>query len=100
MTRKEQEQPKGAYSRIPPFKTLEEEAAFWDTHSTEEFADELISVEDVKLVKARPKRTLTVRFEADTFAELSKEAAEKGIGLSTLTHMVILEHLQARKRAS
>jgi Cys-tRNA synthase (O-phospho-L-seryl-tRNA:Cys-tRNA synthase) len=100
MTRKDQEQPKVTYSRIPTFKTIEEEAAFWDTHSSEEFADELTPVEDVKFVKARPKRTLTVRFEEDTFEELTREAREKGIGPSTLARMVILEHLRARRSAS
>ncbi len=47
-----------------------------------------------------PKRTLTVRFEEDMFEELIKEAEKKGIGPSALTHMAILEHLQARRRAS
>lgn len=28
-------------SRIPRFTSIEEEAAFWDTHSIEDFADEL-----------------------------------------------------------
>jgi hypothetical protein len=98
MTR--QERPKSAKSRIPTFKTIEEEAAFWDTHSSEEFADELTPVENVKFVKARSKRALTVRVDEDTFEELNKEAREKGIGPSTLARMLILEHLQARKRAS
>ena len=47
MTREEQEQSKGTKSRIPTFKTIEEEAAFWDTHSSEEFAGELTPVENV-----------------------------------------------------
>lgn len=100
MTGKEQEQPRTTRSRIPTFKTIEEEAAFWDTHSSEEFADELTPVENVKFVKARPKRALTVRLEEDTFEELTKEAREKGIGPSTLARMVILEHLQAGRRVS
>jgi hypothetical protein len=33
---------KSTRSRIPTFKTIEDEAAFWDAHSSEEFADELI----------------------------------------------------------
>jgi len=98
MTR--QERPKSAKGRIPTFQTIEEEAAFWDTHSSEEFADELTPVENVKFVKARTKRALTVRVDEDTFEELNKEAREKGIGPSTLARMLILEHLQARKRAS
>ena len=97
MTSKEQERPKMTRSRIPTFKTLEEEAAFWDTHSSEEFADELTPVEDVKFVKARSKKALTVRVDEDMFEELSREAREKGIGPSTLARMVILEHLRARR---
>ena len=100
MTGKEQGRTKVTRSRIPTFKTIEEEAAFWDTHSSEEFADELTPVENVKFVKARPKKALTVRFEEDTFEELTREAREKGIGPSTLARMVILEHLQARRKVS
>src|SRR6266852_6095920 len=97
MIREEQEQPKAPKSRIPAFKTIEEEAAFWDTHSSEEFADELTPVEDVKFVKASSKKTLTVRFDEETFEELTREAREKGIGPSTLARMLILEHLQVRR---
>jgi hypothetical protein len=100
MTRKERERSKITKSRIPAFKTLEEEEAFWDTHSSEEFADELIPVENVKFVKVGAKKALTVRFDEDTFEELTREAREKGIGPSTLARMVILEHLRARRRAS
>lgn len=97
MTRKEQEQPKVPKSHIPAFQSIEEEAAFWDSHSSEEFAYELIPVENVKFVKAGSRKALTVRFDEDTFEELSKEAREKGIGPSTLARMVILEHLRARR---
>ncbi len=97
MTRKEQEQPKVKRSRIPTFKTIEEEAAFWDTHSSEEFADELTPVENVKFVRASSKKALTVRIDEDTFEELTREAREKGIGPSTLARMLILEHLRARR---
>lgn len=97
MTKKEREQPKTSKSRIPTFKTIEEEAAFWDTHSSEEFADELTPVENVEFVKARSKKALTVRFDEETFEELAREASEKGIGPSTLARMLILEHLRARR---
>lgn len=90
-------------SRIPPFKTIEEEAEFWDTHSIEEFADELEPVTDVKFVRARQRKALTVRLEEQSFEALSSEARERGVGPSTLARMVLLEHLRNReqkKRAS
>ena len=100
MTRQEQEGTKAYKSRIPTFKTIEEEAAFWDAHSSEEFADELTPVENVKFVKEHSKKALTVRFDEDVFEELTQEAKEKGIGPSTLARMVILEHLRMRRSAS
>jgi hypothetical protein len=100
MTGNQQNRTKDTKSRIPTFKTIEEEAAFWDTHSSEEFANELTPVENVEFVKVRSKKALTVRFDEDMFEELTKEAREKGIGPSTLARMVILEHLRARGRAS
>jgi hypothetical protein len=100
MTNKEQGQHKVSKSRIPNFKTIEEEADFWDTHSSEEFADELTPVDDVRFVRVNNKKALTVRIEDDTYEELSREAREKGIGPSTLARMLILEHLQAKRKAS
>jgi len=97
MTNNEQEQPTDTKNHIPTFKTIEEEAAFWDTHSSEEFAEELTPVENVKFVKAGSKKALTVRFDEETFEELAREAKEKGIGPSTLARMVILEHLRTRR---
>ena len=52
----EKEQTDAANSRIPAFKTVEEEASFWDTHSSEEFADELTLVDDVQFVKVNPRK--------------------------------------------
>ena len=61
-------------SHIPQFATVEEEAAFWDTHSIEDFADELELVTDVKFVRARHTRAITVRLGEEAYAALSKTA--------------------------
>lgn len=58
---------------------------------------------DVKFVRARQRKALTVRLEEQSFEALSREARERGIGPSTLACMVLLEPLQNRaqkKRAS
>ena len=91
MARAEQEQPptkQQAKSRMPTYKTVEDEAAFWDTHDLTEFEDELGEVTDVKFVKARPKKKgLTVRLEQETLTRLTQQAREKGMGRSTLVRM-------------
>lgn len=91
-----------AKSRIPTFRTVEEEAAFWDSHSTTEFEDELEEVADVRFVvtRARPKKAITVRLSEDTVAALTERAREQGVGPSTLIRMWILERLRQRSRAS
>lgn len=97
MTRAEQVQRPGGRrdrSRIPTFKTVAEEAAFWDTHSSAEFEDELEVVTDVRFVRARPKKGITVRLDEDTLAALTRQAHQQGIGSSTLARRWILERLR------
>lgn len=86
---------KGESSRIPIFKNVEEEAEFWDTHDLTELEDELELVTDVRFVKARPQKALTVRLDQDTFAAVSQEARKQGIGSSTLARLWILERVRA-----
>jgi hypothetical protein len=83
-------------SRIPHFKTLEEEAEFWDAHSTTEFEDEFEPVTEVKFVVRRSPvtRALTVRVDEQTFRRLAEQASRQGIGPATLARMWILEHLR------
>ena len=95
--RRKQESFEQRESRIPHFATVEEEAEFWDTHSIEDFADEFETVTDVKFVRARHTRAITVRLEEETYEALSKEAQAKGVGPSTLTRMLLLEHLQKKE---
>jgi hypothetical protein len=89
-------------SRIPRFKGVEEEAEFWDTHSTTEFEDEFEEVDDVKFVvrRAPVDKALTVRVDRDTFAKLVEEARSRGIGPTTLVRMWILEHLRGPREKS
>jgi predicted DNA binding CopG/RHH family protein len=84
-------------SRIPEFKSREEEARFWDTHSFADYWDEL------KPVKVRVAKNLsegiTIRFDRETLNSLRKEAAHKGIGATTLIRMWILERLNQHNTA-
>src|SRR5258708_25261614 len=78
-------------SRIPHFKTREEEAQFWDTHSLADFADELKAV-DVKV--ERPLgHILGVRLDTKTIDALAAIGRKKGIGPSTLARIWIMERL-------
>lgn len=79
-------------SRIPEFKTIEEEAKWWDTHDITDYLDELKPVK-VRFAK-NLSRGLTIRLDLETLSRLRKQAKEKGIGPTTLIRMWILERLQ------
>ena len=76
--------------KIPRFKSREEEAEFWDTHSPLEYGE----WEEVELKVARPlTHTLAVRLDARTIDRLASAARKKGLGPSTLARMWLLERL-------
>ncbi|MGH2559377.1 MAG: CopG family antitoxin [Thermomicrobiales bacterium] len=89
---------------IPDFKSIEEEAAFWDTHDFTDYLDEFKPV-TIRVSKNFRSQTLsngiTVRLDAPTLVQLREFAQQKGIGPSTLARMWILEKLHEEvKRAA
>lgn len=84
-------------SRIPEFKSLEEEAKFWDTHSFVDFEDETEDVEIVWEVDKPRKETLVLRVQKNFKDRLKKTARKKGLNVSTLARMWLMEKLQASK---
>ena len=81
---------------IPQFKSLEEEAEFWDKHSPLDFPDEWVEVKRVKV--ARPLgHILAVRLDARTIDRLAEVGRAKGLGPSTLARMWLLERLEQDK---
>lgn len=82
---------RNAKSRIPEFKTIKEEARWWDTHDIADYLDELKPVE-VHFAK-NLSRGLTIRLDSNTLTKLRKQAKEKGIGPTTLIRMWVLERL-------
>ncbi|MEA2076067.1 MAG: CopG family antitoxin [Euryarchaeota archaeon] len=81
-------------NKIPIFKSIEEEAEFWDTHDTEEFADEF---EEVEVKFARPlkhKWMLTIELDEETFNQMKKLAEGVGKEPGVLIRSWVLEHLK------
>ena len=85
--------------RIPTFHSVEEEAAFWDSHDSADFEDEFTEVTDVQFVRAKPKKAISVRLEEASLQQLTQEARQKGMGPSTLARMWILEQLRRSESA-
>ncbi len=84
--------PTEAHGRIPAFRSIEEEAAFWDTHSVTDFGDELQPVQ--LRVNRNLSAPLTVRLDPADRAELARRAKAQGIGPSTLVRMWVKDRLR------
>lgn len=85
-------------SRIPKFKSYEEEANWWDTHDTTEFEDEF---KPVKLEFVKPlEHILGVRMDSKTLTQLTELGSEIGIGPSTLVRMWVMEKLKTDSKKS
>ena len=83
--------------RIPKFKSEQEEAKFWHTHSVTDYLHELKEVHNVKFPKPR-KRLISVRMDDAMIKPLKKIAAAKGIGYLTLIRIWIAERLFRERR--
>lgn len=82
--------------KLPRFKSRDEEALFWDTHSPLDFPE----FKEVKVEIARPLgHVLAVRLDARTIDQLGDIGRSKGLGASTLARMWLLERLQAEGEA-
>ena len=81
-------------SRIPKFKTIAEEAEFWDTHEFTEFEDELEDVDIVFELDKPREETLVVRMQKEVKDKMKKMARRKGLNVSTLARTWIMEKIQ------
>ena len=82
-------------SRIPKFKTIAEEAEFWDTHEFTEFEDELKDVDIVFELDKPREESLVLRVQKGFKNRLTKLARSKGLNVSTLARMWLMEKMQA-----
>lgn len=87
---------KNKKSKIPNFKSYEEEAKFWDTHDFTEFADELEDVDLVVQLNQPKETTLILRLQKKLKDRLVMVAKAKGVRVSALARMWITEKLNSR----
>lgn len=76
---------------IPPFKTLDEEAEFWDTHDTADFGK--VPLLSLPLLEIEKEDSLTLRLQKSVKSKLTRVARAKGISVGTLSRMWLIEKL-------
>ena len=79
--------------KIPKFKSDQEAAQFWDTHSLIEFEDNLELVKEKVFVKPE-KQVMTIRVDKKLANAMKAIAREKGINYSTLARMWLIERIK------
>ena len=83
---------------IPHFKSDEEAAEFWDTHSVADYLDELEPAPDVRF-RLQNLKQISLRLSPGQIMTLKVIAARKGIGYQTMLRMWITERLQQERPA-
>ncbi len=79
---------------IKPFKTLDEEAKFWDTHDTSKvFENPKVSISDLLELEPKKDVVMTVRVQKAVKDKIEKIAKTKGINSTTLSRMWLIERL-------
>jgi predicted DNA binding CopG/RHH family protein len=77
--------------QIPKFKTQEEAAKYWETHSFEDYHKGTNKGEIVFVKKA--KKTVAIRLDPNDIKSVEKIAERKGLSYTALLRMWIKEHL-------
>lgn len=95
MAQQKETQPK----KVPKFRSEQEAAEFWDTHSPLDYPEEFKEVQ-VSFDRPLIKRGLTIKLSEETIEELRSIANHQGIGPSTLVRMWILERLGEKEESS
>lgn len=83
-------------NKIPDFRTLAEEAAFWDTHDTTDFEADFEEV-DVEFELPLLKRGLTITLDEPYLSQLKDLAAQQQSNAASLAKEWLLERLSVTK---
>lgn len=77
---------------IKPFKTLKDEATFWDTHDVSRvFSHPKTSLSHLLAIEPTKKTSVTIRLQASIKKKIETIARKKGINSSTLSRMWLVE---------
>ena len=82
-------------SKIPKFKSEEEEAKFWNTHDLTNYLDEFEEVNEEIIItaKKRTKKLISIRMDEDIIVALKLAADKKRMPYQTLIQSWLVEKL-------
>lgn len=85
-------------NKFPDFNkmTREEEAHWWDTHDLGDYWDEMKNVEIIFELQKPKEETLILRLQKNVKDGLAEVAKSKGVNVSTLARMWLVEKLRTQ----
>jgi len=86
---------------MKPFKTLEEEAVFWDTHDVSGLImNPKAALSSLLKIEKEKEASITIRVQKSVKDHLVEIARKKGINPSTLSRMWIIEKMRENVQSS
>lgn len=80
--------------KIPTFKSIREEAEFWDNNDAGDFMDELKIVDGVYSPSGEVKTTMTIRLDIGLKEKIDQIAKAYDISASSLVRMWMVDRLR------
>jgi len=81
--------------KVPKFKGVNEERAFWDSHDATDYLDDFKEAKDVVFVRPK-KQVLSVRMDPKVLHKLRELADEEGLPPTTYARMLIVKGIRER----
>jgi len=81
--------------KVPKFKNLKEERAFWDSHDSTDYLDDFEVAKDVVFVRPK-KQAISLRLDPKTLKKLRELAEEEGLPPTTYARMLIIKGIRER----
>lgn len=85
--------------RLPEFKSVEEAAKFFESHSTSDYQDEMEDIDENTFFQ-KPTEILTVRLTQGDLEVLKKQAQKLGIGHTVLARILLRQMLHKGEDAA
>lgn len=80
--------------KIPRFKSIQEEATFWDSHDITDYWDDMEEVDIQFIPQQKKNESFTVRVEPELKKRLELVARKNRVSLSTITRLWLIDRLQ------
>ncbi len=84
--------------KIPQFKSIQEEAMFWDTHDITDYWGDMKEVDIEFIPQKRKDESLTIRLEPELKERLGVIAQKNRVSISTIARLWLIDRLKREVR--